>query len=314
MPRKLFDCKACGQSHERPINSKCTKNNVNNATSDNNVSGAKKSDINIQILQELKSLSGRMTVVEQKVDASAGTSSQLQHRQPQAPSDSEEDSEDIDDAVTPSLEGLRKSAQIQAKVEERLAELQAIQNKGKFRSQRGGPKDNYWCKKEVPWPQNFILSGTTKSRTTYDSLTMSQWVSGFSHIIREETDPQTKNFMLDYLSDIMDDSQDFGWPSAKGAHAVLLCQMEQDKIQWHETSKIDRVRRAHAQKISQNPHQNQKRSNKPMPCKYYQKGTCGQSNDHEHNGQMYLHACSTCYSSGKTYPHPSRECRRAKND
>ena len=141
---------------------------------------------------------------------------------------------------------------------------------------------------------------------------MSQWVSGFSHIIREETDPQTKNFMLDYLSDIMDDSQDFGWPSAKGAHAVLLCQMEQDKIQWHETSKIDRVRRAHAKKISQNPHQNKKRPNKPMPCKYYQKGTCGQSNDHEHNGQLYLHACSTCFSSGKTYPHPSRECRRAK--
>ena len=118
-------------------------------------------------------------------------------------------------------------------------------------------------KKEVPWPQNFILSGTTKSRTTYDSLTMSQWVSGFSQIIREETDPQTKNFMLDYLSDIMDDSQDFGWPSAKGAHAVLLCQMEQDKIQWHETSKIDRVRRAHAQKISQNPHQNKKEPTNP---------------------------------------------------
>ena len=120
--------------------------------------------------------------------------------------------------------------------------------------------------------------------------------------------------MLDYLSDIMEDSQDFGWPSAKGAHAVLLCKMEQDKIQWHETSKIDRVRRAHAQKIGQNPQQNQRNNNKAIPCKYYQKGTCGQSNDHENNDQMYLHACLTWFNLGKTYPHPSRDCRHAKNE
>ena len=136
MPKKFFECKACGQSHERPINSKCTKTDVNSETSNNVASGAEQSDINLQILQELKSLSGRMTVVEQKVDASAGKSSKVQHRQFQDTSESEEGSEDTDDVVTPSLEGLRQSAQIQAKVEERLAELHAIQNKGKFRSQR----------------------------------------------------------------------------------------------------------------------------------------------------------------------------------
>ena len=137
MPKKFCDCKACGQSHERPINSKCTKNNVNSETSKSVASGAEQSDINLQILQELKSLSGRMTVIEQKVDASAEKSSTAQHRQSQDTSDSEEGSEDTDDVVTPWLEGLRQSAQIQAKVEERLAELHAIQNKGKFRSQRG---------------------------------------------------------------------------------------------------------------------------------------------------------------------------------
>ena len=65
--------------------------------------------------------------------------------------------------------------------------------------------------------------------------------------------------MLEYLTDIMEDSQDFGWPSAKGAHAVLMCKMEQDKIQWHETAKIDRVRRAHAQKVGPNSNYNQKK-------------------------------------------------------
>ena len=142
---------------------------------------------------------------------------------------------------------------------------------------------------------------------------MSQWVSGFSAIIREESDVETKNFMLDYLTDIMEDSQDFGWPTAKGAHGVLLCKMEQDKIQWNETAKIDRVRRAHAQKVTPNPHQNYRKQNKPIPCKFYQKATCGQSNDHENNGQMYLHACANCFTSEKTHTHLACECR-SKNE
>ena len=139
---------------------------------------------------------------------------------------------------------------------------------------------------------------------------MSQWASLFSAIIREEFDAETKILMLDYLTDIMEDRQKFGWPAAKGAHAILLCKMEQDKIQWNETAKIDSVRRAHAQKVTQNPHQNNRKQNKPIPCKFYQKGICGQSNDQENNGQMYLHACANCFSSGKTHTHPACECRR----
>ena len=94
--------------------------------------------------------------------------------------------------------------------------------------------------------------------------------------------------MLEYLTDIIADSQDLGWPSAKGAHAVLLCKMEQDKIQWHETTKIDRVRRVHAQKVGRNSNYYQIKQTKPVPCKYYQKGTCGQTKDHKNNGQLYL--------------------------
>ena len=55
--------------------------------------------------------------------------------------------------------------------------------------------------------------------------------------------------MLDYLTDIMQDSHDFSWNLAKGAHAVLLCQMEEG-LRWDDTQKIDRIHRAHAQKIS----------------------------------------------------------------
>ena len=64
---------------------------------------------------------------------------------------------------------------------------------------------------------------------------MSQWVSGFSAIIREESDLETKNQMLEYLSDLMEDSHNFGWQSAEAAHAAL-CKMEENKISWNKTT------------------------------------------------------------------------------
>ena len=42
-------------------------------------------------------------------------------------------------------------------------------------------------------------------------MTIFQSISGFSAIIKEETNVKTKDLMLEYLSDIMDNAQDFGW-------------------------------------------------------------------------------------------------------
>ena len=86
--------------------------------------------------------------------------------------------------------------------------------------------------KKIPWPQNHILSGSNKSRTSYDALSISQWVAGFSCIIREESDPTIRNHMLEYMTDLMEDSHDFAWPAAKASHAVLLCRMEEAKVTW----------------------------------------------------------------------------------
>ena len=44
--------------------------------------------------------------------------------------------------------------------------------------------------------------------------------------------------MLDYLSKIIDDAQDFGWSAAKGSQAVLLCCMEDNKVSWKQTEKL----------------------------------------------------------------------------
>ena len=228
-------------------------------------SGAEQMDINRQILNELKQLNGRIAKVEEKVESQ---DEGLVNSPKSVSSTISTASKSDGDMILPTLSGLRHSRQLQNQVDQRLQELQAINLQGKFRSQHSGSNETVWCKWEVPWPQNFILSGSSKTRVSYDNLSMSQWVSGFSNIIREESDLVTKNCMLEYLADLMDDSHDFGWQSVKGAHAVLPCKMEENKVNWDETSKIDRIRRVHAQRVSTEKKSVNK--DKLVPCRFYQ--------------------------------------------
>ena len=158
-----------------------------------------------------------------------------------------------------------------------------------------------------------MLGGNNKSRLSYDNLNWTQWVSGFAMIAREEQNTATKNAMLDYLSELMEDANDFSWQSAKASHAVLLCRMEEGKVEWGETSKIDRISRAHAQRL---PSQGTstaptrfKSDLKPVVCKFYQKGTCQQQKNHETGGIFYRHICATCFAIGKEHRHMSKDCR-----
>ena len=175
-------------------------------------------------------------------------------------------------------------------------------------------------KKEVAWPHNHVLGGSSKNRISYDNLTMSQWVSGFATIVRDESDLSIKNKMLEYLADIMEDSHDFGWAATKGSHVVLLCKMEEGRVTWDETQKIDRIRRAYAHRTASlppNTHNNKKLSNKDhsMPCRYYQKNSCSHKGGHETGGRLYLNVCSHCHSQGKNVAHSLKECKKqTKNE
>ena len=73
-------------------------------------------------------------------------------------------------------------------------------------------------------------------------------MAGFCSIIREEKSTKVQNTMLQYMTDIMEDAQDFGWNAAKGAHPLILCRMEEGKVDWLISEMLDRLRRAHAKK------------------------------------------------------------------
>ena len=151
----------------------------------------------------------------------------------------------------PSLSSIRQNANIQHQVDQRIHELSVLAKTGtdsKIKSQRGGPVEVY-IKNKVKWPHEYVLAGLNKERVSYDQLTMGQWMAGFCRTMRDESDPENRACMLDYLIALLDDSNDFSWSAAKSSHAVLLCRMEQGEIaNFSCTDQIDRVRRAHAQR------------------------------------------------------------------
>ena len=99
------------------------------------------------------------------------------------------------------------------------------------------------------------------------------------------------------------------------AHALILCRMEEGNwVKLLNSDKLDRLRRAHAQKVvNGNPSNGQNNKSKGeslgVPCKYFQSGKCSHKVDHTSNGQLYCHICSHCYSTGKCFSHPLKECR-----
>ena len=131
---------------------------------------------------------------------------------------------------------LRNNESVQHGVEKRLTELRNLNesaNKGRVKSQRVAPGEIF-VKRSVDWPQHFILTGTHKTRLSYDDFTITQWVSEFVRCMEEEKSEQNKTCMLDYQGNIMEDASHFSWESAKACHAVVLTNMEADRLNWAE--------------------------------------------------------------------------------
>ena len=327
---KNFHCSGCGGQHKRPVGVKCQfKDDVNmeNSISDSmgsatNTNTNSTDTVNHDILSALTSVSSRLTAIEQRIqqtedklqngvesssDGVNSPTSMSSHRSTRL------DSDDEDEVVTLTTTFLKSSRGIQHAVDRRLQELASLSERGMFKSQRGG-NEQVTVPNKIPWPQNHILAGTSKSRVTYDNLSTFQWVSGFCAIIKDEKNAKTKNQMLEYMSDLMEDAQDFGWSSAKGAHAALLCRMEEGKVNWNMTEKIDRIRRAHAQKVINVPTKKPSVDLPGVPCKFFQSQKCPHKSDHHTAGQFYRHICSFCNTLGKRFHHPLKECRNSKRN
>ena len=262
------------------------------SVSGSNFSTSDQAAINQKILQQLNALGQRLDSTEKNTLSNTG--------------------------AKPKVRAQVKKAKCQHKTK---THVNAIPGKPKIKSQRGGSVEVF-VPHRVKWPHEFILAGQNKDRVTYNQLSPIQWMAGFCRTIREESDMVTREHMLDYVINLLDDDTDFSWASAKASDAVLLCRMEQGEIAgWQDTEKVDRVRRAHAQRhvVGQgNTYKAQdKGSNggKVFPCVYFNRGACLQKQTHDNKGVTYRHICSYCWNKeGKMFPHPQVECRKSQGN
>ena len=75
-------------------------------------------------------------------------------------------------------------------------------------------------------------------------------MGGWFLLHHERRNFENKDSMLDYLISLFEDVQDFSRDAAIASHAVLLCRMEQGEVKTYtDTDKIDRIRRANAQRL-----------------------------------------------------------------
>ena len=78
----------------------------------------------------------------------------------------------------------------------------------------------FLSKKELNGPMNlYWWVGSTKDIITYNQLNITQWMSGFCRILRDENCQKIRDHTLDYLIALLDDSNDFSWQAAKASHA-----------------------------------------------------------------------------------------------
>ena len=155
-----------------------------------------------------------------------------------------------------------------------------------------------------------------RQRVTYDQLSLTQWVQGFSKNILEQKSSSRRDAIVSYLSDLMEDATDFSWQGAKAAHAVLLCKMEHGSLTWENGERIDRIRRAHAQKhVPSRQTWGRSDTKKPWFCKNFQTNSCSFQKDHESNGRLQRHICAFCLTQGKQLGHAEKNCHnKTKND
>ena len=151
--------------HKRPINSKCTFGSPQSDDFDSqniNVPGAsgvsvqsdESTDLNVQILAELKTLGGRMTAMEDRI----ATSEQQEVNQRSQTSSIQvavamtNDSSQLAQVVVPSVAALQGASHIQAEVDRHIRHLTYLNEAGELTSERWG-NDTVFVKRQVPWPQ-----------------------------------------------------------------------------------------------------------------------------------------------------------------
>ena len=167
------------------------------------------------------------------------------------------------------------------------------------------------------WPHDYVFRYEDEE-PSYDSLNISEFVSGYLSIMEEVTPRTPENAKLlkhlDYLRQLMDDCASFEWHQVRAAHRQVLQTIEQHRLVWDNTPAVKEAKALALACACSRPEARVDRSSESAPtttCDQYQKATCSHPDDHTTDGTLMLHCCAYCYRKwGSQNPHPKANCRK----
>ena len=224
--------------------------------------------------------------------------------------------------ILPSLEFLRTNADIQNEVASRIKHLEsrstvshAGNNKQSLKSGRYRAADtqvNYY----VSWPQEFVYVGPNRKTVNYDDLSSDQFTLGYLRIAQRQT-PEIKNNMIEHLMKLLQSTLDYNFMTSRGAHAVILQEIERGTLTWNDTDNIEKTRALYTNKVASAANDTHRNNEiKRVVCSHFNTGKCNQHSDHQKDNLLFRHICVYCYRTvKKAYSHPETVChRKLKNN
>ena len=195
-------------------------------------------------LELLTALNKKVQDIESRMGAmegarGAGSSTVLE---PQDVDDSEDDDHEQPPQITP--QSIRNDRATMDNVAERLAEW-GLGGEG---WSTGGPTLTPWrqatkksgaitkgndnIKTIIDWPHFHIRQGPRRTMPTFEELSSNEFALGFVRMIRDPASKLDTKRMLEILTEVLEDSIDFGWENARNYYLMIGQEIEQSRITW----------------------------------------------------------------------------------
>ena len=111
----------------------------------------------------------------------------------------------------------------------------------------------------------------------------------------------TRNNILVYVGDLLQNALDLGWHTARGSYKVLMTEIEAQTLDWDDLEGVQGIRRQYAQRNVNRPQGtgNKFASNfvKKIVRPAFQNGTCPHEGDHKSENQFFRHICAFCFNT-----------------
>ena len=171
------------------------------------------------------------------------------------------------------------------------------------------------------WPEDYV-DHLTGNEPTFDSLKLSEFISGYISIM-EETLPRGVDLSdlrrhFSYLRSLMVDCSEVDWVTARTAHKQVLLGIHYRRFTWLDQRGCIDAKRDAIQRIIRIPREAVPKALPApevviTPCPLYQSGNCQLSAEHITDGITYTHCCGYCQrTGGKKHEHPETSCNKKR--